>query len=282
VIKISRLFLNFKRIKKNDLKKINLDRIILKRKRFVLVSALLTVFLVVIQIAPSESRFFLTAIFGAATYVLFWFGLWEDIKKIEWLTLFALPVLFSITISLWYFLLPVRWISRLAVAIPYGVIIYFLLLTENIYNVAVARTIQLLRVARTVGSFISLLTAFLFFWTLTSFDLLYAVNGFFIFIFCFLIFFSFFWSFELDEKVLRNELLFSLVFAFCLSQIGWVLSFWPVEPLMETLFLSAIFYSFLGLGENYFLARPVFKSLRIYFFGILGLLILMIVSTSWG
>lgn len=270
-----------KKKRRKSKKKFDLNQIISKRKRFVIVSCFLTFFLVFIQTSEVKERFFLSAIFGGVTYILFWFGLFEDIAKIEWLTLFCLPVLFSIAVSLWYFLLPVRWITRLMVAIPYGITIYFLLLTENIYNVAAARTIQLLRVARTVGSFISILTVFLFFWTLFSFDLLYIWNFLLIFSFCFLISVSFFWSFKLSEVIDRSVFYFALVVSLTVAEMGYVLSFWPVDSLMNTLFLSTIFYSFLGIGENYFLQRPVVRSLWIYLFGVLGVLVLMIISTSW-
>jgi len=263
-------------------KKLDLNRIISKRKRFVIVSLTLTAFLVFIQLSEPKDRVVLTTIFGFLTYFLFWFGLWEDIDKIEWLTLFTLPVLFSITVSLWYFLLPVRWITRLAVAIPYGVIIYFLLLAENINNVAVARTIQLARVAKTVGSFISILTGFMFFWTLFSFDLAFYWNFLLIFGFCFLVAVSFYWNFKLSGGIGKSVFFFAFVAALAVSQMGWIFSFWPVESLMMTLFLSTIFYGFLEIGENYFLQRPIANFLPVYLFGVIGVLILMIISTSWG
>jgi len=268
--------------KKKVGKRFSLDRVISKRKRFFIGSAILTGFLVFISISPIDSRYLLTFILACLTYGLFVFGLWEDITKIEWLTLFSLPVFFSVSVAMWYFLLPVRWLTRIAVAVPYGIIIYFLFLSENINNVAAARTIQLLRVARTVGSFISLLTAFLFFWTIFSFDLAYYFNSLILFVFSFLLSVSFFWSFKLEEKFDKTVLWFGFFLALCIGEMAMILSFWPVGILMETLLLTTVFYAFMSVGENHFLARPVAKSVAVYSAGVLGVLVLMVLSTYWG
>ena len=67
---------------------------------------------------------------------------------------------FTAAIALFYFLLPVRWLTRVPVAVLYAVGMYALLLTENIYNVAADRTIALLRAAQSIGYLLTLLTYF--------------------------------------------------------------------------------------------------------------------------
>ena len=62
----------------------------------------------------------------------------------------TLPTLFTAAVGLFYFLLPVRWLTRLPVVILYSIGIYALLLTENIYNVAAERTIALFRAAHSL------------------------------------------------------------------------------------------------------------------------------------
>ena len=59
-------------------------------------------------------------------------------------------------VAFFYFLLPVRWLTRIPVVVLYAVGIYALLLTENIYNVAADRTIALLRAAHSVGYLLTL------------------------------------------------------------------------------------------------------------------------------
>jgi hypothetical protein len=84
----------------------------------------------------------------------------EGIDGIEWLTVLTLPPLYTAGVGLFYFLLPVRWLTRLPVAMAYGLGMYVLLLTENIFSVASIRTIQLLRAAQAVGFLLTLVTGF--------------------------------------------------------------------------------------------------------------------------
>ena len=64
-------------------------------------------------------------------------------------------------VALFYFLLPVRWLTRLPVLAIFGISMYLLFLTQNIYNIAAIRTIQLLRAAHAVGFLFTIVSAFL-------------------------------------------------------------------------------------------------------------------------
>ncbi|MFZ5844874.1 MAG: hypothetical protein ACOY0S_00190, partial [Patescibacteria group bacterium] len=103
-----------------------------KRQQFVLVTILLTLGLVLTQIAPAEARYPMVTMLAVFSYLLSAFALREDLRGTEWITLLTLPTFFTAAIALFYFLLPVRWLTRLPVAALYGVGIYALLLTENI------------------------------------------------------------------------------------------------------------------------------------------------------
>ena len=113
----------------------------------------------------------------AAAYFFTFFSILEGIEKIEWLTLFLMPVLCTVAAYLFYFLFPVRWITRIPFIMIYGFSIYAILLTSNIFNVGVDRSLQLYRAAFSVNYFYQTLISFLIFNAIFSFKQNFIVNG---------------------------------------------------------------------------------------------------------
>src|SRR5688572_29699988 len=99
-----------------------------KRQRFVVVTGILTIGLLLTQLVSQEFRYPLVIVLSVAAYILSAFALREDIHGVEWLTLLTLPTFFTAAVALFYFLLPERWLTRLPVALLYGVGMYALLL----------------------------------------------------------------------------------------------------------------------------------------------------------
>ena len=132
-----------------------------KRQRFALQTAILTSGMLVTQLIWEEYRFFAVVFLSLLAYILTLWSLTEDIEGAEWLLLFILPVSYTATVSLFYFLLPGRWITRLISTLIFSVGMYAILLVENIYNVSASRSIQLLRAARSVGLLLTLVVVFL-------------------------------------------------------------------------------------------------------------------------
>lgn len=106
----------------------------------------------------------------------------EDFSGIEWLTLPILPAMFAISASLSYPLLPdilgggdsgllFALLLKIAFLVVFTVVYYASLLTANIYNVAAIRTIQLLRVAHSIGFLVTVATGLLFFLVISSLHL---------------------------------------------------------------------------------------------------------------
>src|SRR4030042_3522557 len=116
-----------------------------KRRKFVVVSLLLCLGLLGIQLIGVEYRYQAIALLGVASFVLSALALGEDLQGVEWLTVLTLPTLYPISVGLFYFLLPERIVTRLLILVFFGVGIYALLLTENIFSVAAIRTIQLFK-----------------------------------------------------------------------------------------------------------------------------------------
>lgn len=252
-----------------------------KRQQFVAITVLLTMGLVVTQIVPGELRYPLVVTFSIATYFLCAFGLREDLHGTEWLTLLTLPTLYTAAVLLFYFLLPVRWLTRLPVAALYAVGMYALILTENIYNVAAERSIALLRAAHSVGFLLTLLTYFLLVSTILSFRLSVGANALAVGIVTFVLVVQSLWSVGLEPRVSRRVWAISGCIAIVLGELAWILAFWPVQQALVVLFLTTCTYCTVGMAQQY-LEDKLYKKTAIEFGSVVAIVfIIVLVATKW-
>lgn len=252
-----------------------------KREQFVAITVILTVGLVVTQVVPGELRYPLVVTFSIATYFLCAFGLREDLTRVEWLTLLTLPTLFTAAVLLFYFLLPVRWLTRLPVAAAYAVGMYALLLTENIYNVAAERSIALLRAAHSVGFLLTLVTYFLLVSTVLSFRLAVGWTAAAVGVVTFLLVVQALWSIELAPRVSGRVGRVSISLTIVLTELAWIFGFWPVQQALIALFLTTSLYCCIGMAQAY-LEDKLYKKTVIEF-GSVAVIVCMIVliATRW-
>lgn len=252
-----------------------------KRQQFVAITLLLTVGLMVTQVVPGELRYPLVVTFSIATYFLCAFGLREDLRGAEWLTLLTLPTLFTAAVLLFYFLLPVRWLTRLPVAILYAVGMYALILTENIYNVAAERSIALLRAAHSVGFLLTLITYFLLVSTILSFRLSAGLNTLAVSIVTFVLVVQSLWSVGLEPRVSRRVWQMSGCIAIVLGELAWILEFWPVQQALIVLFLTTCTYCTVGMAQQY-LEDKLYKKTAVEFGSVVAIVfIILLVATKW-
>lgn len=252
-----------------------------KRQQFVAITVILTLGLIVTQMAPSDWRYPLVITFSIATYFLTAFGLREDLRGIEWLTLLALPTLFTAAVLLFYFLLPIRWLTRLPVAALYAVGMYALLLTENIFNVAAERSIALLRAAHSVGFLLTLVTYFLLISTIFSFRLAVGWTVFFIGFISFVLIIQALWSVELTERVSGAVGRIGGALTIVLMELVWVFEFWPVISTLIALFLTTCVYCSVGMAQQY-IGEKFYKKTAIEFTSVaLIVFIILLMATHW-
>ena len=133
-----------------------------RREKFVIVSVLLSLSLLATQYIPLDWRYLATAIFFIISYLSSAWALSDDLHSHEWLTIVPFPALYASSVSLFYFLLPEMFWSRLVIIAIFGVGMYALFLTSNIFSVAKGRTIQLLYAAHAVALFFIMITSLLF------------------------------------------------------------------------------------------------------------------------
>ncbi len=253
-----------------------------KRRKFALAAIILALGLVALQLVRLEWRYQAIGILAVISYFLSAWALREDLNGIEWLTVLILPVFFTLSVALFYFLIPARWFSRGVIAVIYAIGFYALLLTENIFNVASIRTIQLLRAARSVGFLLTLLAAFFLFDTIFSLRLSACWNFLLLVLVCLPLSLQFLWSIELEEKVTGSILAVTAVFSLCIGEIAAFISFWPVSVILGSLLLTTFFYVLLGLGQHWLQRRLFEKTVKEYLW--VGGLVFWIVfwRTRWG
>jgi len=253
-----------------------------KRGKFAFIVAFLTLGFLVIELSSPSLRYLLTALLAILTYLLSAWGLERDIKGIDWLTLFILPTMYPVAISLFYFLLPIRWLTRLPMATIFAVGIYAILLVENIYNVAAVRGIQLLRAAYSVGFLLTLFTAFLLLSLIFSFHLPSYWNFLLVLVATFPLILQSLWAMKLETKIGRETFLYTQITAICLAELAFVFSFWPINPVIEALFLTSVFYSLVGMIQQHLVGR-LFKQTAIEFIVVsLIVFLLVLLTTKWG
>jgi len=198
------------------------------------------------------------------------------------LSTLILPLLFTLGVGLFWFLLPTSIFTRIPIVIFFGLGIYALCLTSNIYTVAAIRTIALLRAARGVGFVLTLVTSFLIFDAISSLRISLPVKSVSVALASVPLLFQGFWAISLEKKLTKDVLVLSLISSLLVGEIAVNLFFWPVTVVVESLFLTVTVYVLLGLGQARLEGRLFTQTVRDYL--LVGLLVFigMFFATRWG
>jgi hypothetical protein len=253
-----------------------------KRKRFIITSIILSLGFTGIQFLDNNYRMISIGGLTLLTLVLFIWSLKEGLKRNLTLLTLILPSFFTLSVGIFWFLLPASIFARIPIIIFYGFGIYALCLTSNIYTVAAIRTIALLRAARGVGFVLTLLTSFLIFDAIFSLRINAFLTSTMVFLFCIPLYLQGLWVIILEEKLRRNVI--SMVFVFSLVTMEMTISlfFWPVTVVVGSLFLTVTVYILLGLGQVKLEGRFFPQIVREYLLVGLMVFIGMYIATRWG
>ena len=255
---------------------------ITKRQKLILMSFFLTVILLATQTVGEDIRYQVMGFMAIATVFLAVFSLWGELSGIKYFLLLLLPIYFVAGASLFYFLLPVRWLTRVPYAFLFGISVYLLMLTSNIYNVAAIRTIALLRAAHAVGLLFSLIATFFLANVLFSFHLPFYLLVAGTIAIVFPLYLVGLWSYELEEFISKKVFIYAVIFTFVSAQVILVLSFWPIAPINGALALATIMYVLLGLArldfEEKLKKRVVWEHVAVA----LVVFVIILMTTRWG
>lgn len=246
-----------------------------KRQRTVIGSIVLVIMMLMATFVSIEDSLFFFPIFIFAVYVVTYLTILENINKIERISLFLTPLIFSIIFYLFYFFVPQRWLTRLPFIVFYAVGIYASLLSQNIFNVGVEKTIQLVRAASSINFLILTVVSLVGNIIIYSLDIPYFYIPIIIFLLHLPIIWQFIWSVNPTEEGSWTDLIQSLVVAFLLAQLSIMLLFVPLERSILSLIITCVFYSITGLLQAYLQQRLFKERLREYigvliFIGILS------------
>ncbi len=250
-----------------DINKINNTFLrIEKRVRFVISSLLLSFLMLFSTFFLFDKAWFFIPVLGLFAYVLTYFSIIESIEKSEWLTLFILPVFFTISFYLFYFLFPVRWLTRVPFILIYSVSIYAMFLTSNILNVGVEKSLQLYRAAFSVNYFYQTVIVFLFSNILFSFRVNYLINALGLGIVMLPLAIQLLWSIKLDLTLEKAIFLYAALISIIVAQIALIVSFLPLKASLSALVVTASYYSLSGLINSYLDNRLFKQTIREYLF----------------
>ncbi len=251
-----------------------------KRQKIIITSIILSFGLLYTQLVPIYLTYHF--IFGLSVLALLlsiW-ALWEGLSRLKAMVLLILPTLFTLAVAGYYYLLPVVWLTRFSVAAAFGLSFYCLLLSQNVFNVSSIRTIPLYRAASTVAFTFTLITAFLLFNVILSFEMIFFWNGVAVFLLCLPLILQVLWSIEM-EGVNSQILLTGIFLSLVLGEIGLALSFWPLSGPMASLILSTVLYVVLGIMTHSI--RDRLSKNAVYEYIVVGAVVFLVAmfTTSW-
>jgi len=253
-----------------------------KRDKLILMSVFLTIVLVATQTVSANLRYPVMAFLAFSTLVLAVFSLWGELSGVKYFLLLLLPVYFVVGATFFYFLLPVRWLTIVPFALFFGVAVYLLMLTSNIYNVAAIRTIALLRAAHAVGLLFTITSVYFLSNVLFSFHLPFYLISVGVFFICAPLYLVGLWSYELEEFISRKVFKYAMIFSLITVEIVTVFAFWPILPTAGALAVSTIMYVLLGISQFEFQGRMKERIVWEHLGIALIVFVILLVSTHWG
>lgn len=242
------------------------DQILHKRQKIVLSSIIIAFgFILITQpVNVLFKRYYLVAVLGAIAYVLILISLWKGMTKTKAVLLLILPVFYVIAFPGFYFLFKyVRWLTRLPAALFFGLSLYWLILSQNILNVASDRAIPLYRAASTANFVYTIFSLILIVSIVFSLNLPFYWNGLIVAIVSFPLSLQSLWSIKM-EKLDSQIIVYSFVISLILGESAMALSFWPQASLVTALYVNSICYIFLGVLSEYLRDRLRKKAILEY------------------
>lgn len=268
-----------KKIKSKFSSKIKLT----KRGQFVLGVFVLTLGVFLAEYTKGNVNIIASIFLALLTVGILYAILRKDIYKRSYVfPIFILPFFYTLSFSLFYSLIPSRFLTRLIITIIYAFGAYSLFLTQNIFVISSLRTINLLRSARIVSFVITIFVLFFLFNIVFSLRFPIFITPILVGILAILTSIQFLWSYQETRESSREVYIFSGVISVMMMELSFVISLWPVTAAIYSIFLTGIFYTYAGLS-NIWLERRLFKGVlwEYIWVGVLSILFLLIFS-KWG
>lgn len=252
-----------------------------KRQKIVITAVLLAIGLLSTQLVDFNLRFQFLAGLSIGAYLLSLWSLWEGLNITKAFVLMVLPTFFTLAVASFYFLLPVRWLTRLPVAAGFGLTFYLLLLAQNVFNVASLRTIPLYRAASTASFLFTLLSAFFIYHVIFALNLIFFLNGVVVILISFPLILQLLWTIAMEDRIGTAILVQSFLISLILGEIALSFSFWPSPITIRALSLSSAMYVLLGLTTQQLRGRLVRRVVWEYVGIGVAVFLVSFFATSW-
>ncbi len=252
-----------------------------KRQKIIISSALLTIGLLSTQLVDFNLRFWFLGGLAVLAYILSLWSLWEGLNITKAFMLMILPTFFTVAVASFYFLLPIRWLTRIPVAFLFGLTFYLLLLAQNVFNVASLRTIPLYRAASTASFLFTLLSAFFIYHVIFALNLLFLWNGLAVALLTFPLILQILWTIALEDRIGAAILIQSFILSLIIGELALSLSFWPSPTTIWSLSLSSAMYVLVGLTTQNLRGRMNKRTVWEYVGIGAAVLLISFFSTSW-
>ncbi len=258
-----------------------------KRIRFVASSVLMT-FLLSFSILFYRETYdvqrafmYFIPLFILLPYILTFLSIWQGIEKIEWYTLFLMPVVFTVASYLFFMLMPPSWLTRPPYLVFYAVSFYAILLTSNIFNVGVEKSIQLYRAAFSVNYFYQTLVVFIASNIIYTFRFPYYLMGIMTFAILFFLALQMLWSVRPSTTIDATCISYAFFVAFFVMQVAMLLCFIPLQPNVYALAITTSYYVFVGFMHHHYDERLFVHTVREYLFVLLFVGAIIILTIPW-
>lgn len=235
-----------------------------KRQKIIITSGIMTFLLLLgllyTQLVIDVSlRFKFIIGLGILSYGLSFWALMPGMNKTKAVVLLILPTFFTMSVASFYYILPIRWFTKLPVAVFYGFWFYFLLLSQNVFNVAATRTIPLYRAATTAGFILTIFSALCLYSVIAALNLNYYWNGIICFVVSFPLILQILWSMKMEERISAAITAQSIILSLMIGELAIVLSFWPstanVRSFAIASILAASMYVLVGIVTHHLRER---------------------------
>jgi len=251
-----------------------------KRERFIFSVIILSLGLFISEHLLGKSGVFTIFTLAILTDILLLLSLYHDFKENYSWQIFILPFFFSLAFGLFYFLVPVRYLTRIFTTTLYGVGLYSLFLSENIFTVSSIRTIALLASARTVSFIITLVSYFFLSNVLFSLHLNFFLHILFLASYTVPLVVHSIWSHTFEKKISESARWASIL-SLILLEVGSLVWFWPSTPTVLAIFMTGVFYTTIGLSQVW-LDKRLFKNVMWEYIWVAAVVFIsLLVFTSW-
>lgn len=241
---------------------INLN--ITKRQKIIITSTVITVALLSGLLSTKlvidvTSRFQFIIGLGVLSYVLSFWALLPGLNKTKALTLLILPTFYTMAVASFYYVLPIRWFTKLPVALFFGLSFYLLLLAQNVFNIAAIRTIPLYRAATTASFVLTTFSALCLYSVIQALNLSFYWNGALIMLVSFPLILQLLWSTKMEDIVSPLIIAQSFILSLLIGEIALVLSFWPSSASVRSFaiasVLTSVMYVLVGITTHHLRER---------------------------